>query len=154
MQSTILAILVLLIILPLSWIFIIGRKSRKILICGISGAGKTHLFTILHPSFNSDKKMQFVTSADINESDSYIDLPGHPKLRYLHTRYLKTANRIIFCIDSTTFKINCNEIVEYLIQLLSNPLIGKLKILFLCTKSQSNGASPHESIKTLLENQM
>jgi signal recognition particle receptor subunit beta len=144
-------LIVLTAIIAVSLVFL-QQNKHKTLICGISGSGKTHLFSILHTTTKPQKDVKFVTSIQENSNEDLIDIPGHQKLRYLFQNHLKETNRIIFCIDSTTLNSKSNQVVEYIIQILTNSkLRKKLKLLIICTKTNSSNI---KSIKTLLEAQM
>ncbi|KAI8819894.1 signal recognition particle receptor beta subunit-domain-containing protein [Fimicolochytrium jonesii] len=140
-----------------------GPTRDTVLIAGVSGAGKTVLYTQLRYG----KTVETHTSMEKNEGRfvpfgyarkdarpiHIVDLPGHEKLRYQYTEHASLTGRVIFVIDSTTIAREIRSVAEYLYDILANRFTQhhEIPILMVCNKSDLLMALKPERIQALLE---
>jgi len=145
---SIVALVVILIILLVVAYFVKAKflssvKRDTVLLAGLSGAGKTHLFSQLcHDHVPVDtvpslKHNSGFASALGDKADEFtiVDTPGADRLRttYLAQYGLRTK-ALVFMIDSKEFGDQLKDVAEYLFNLLSSPLLAGVPILVLCNK--------------------
>lgn len=136
------------------------RKTQNVvLLIGLSGAGKTAIFTKL--IFN--KKKQSVSSLKENDATNkdlnlrLIDIPGAERLRNNYwEQYRSTANSVIFVVDSVCVEDNLRDVSEYIYSIISDPLLHKNKILFTiaCNKQDLDDAKKKDEITHLVEREV
>lgn len=85
------------------YFFFTKRKGNSFVFVGLSGSGKTALFTrLVHGTMR-----QTVTSQQANEAINFrgkyhlLDLPGHDKLYSITMDHLPLASGIVFVVDAT-----------------------------------------------------
>lgn len=112
-----------------------SRKSKKVVLFqGLSGSGKTSLFSRI--VFN--KPSLSVTSSKENEAKleeynlTLIDLPGADRLRDSYWDLYKTkATHVIFVVDSRTIFERRRDVGEYIHKLLTDRVVAENKITFI-----------------------
>lgn len=143
--------------------FLLSRKLRRptnvVLLAGLSGSGKTALFTRI--IFNKPKKC--VTS--LKENEAYIkefnlrliDIPGNERLRGRYwDQYRSEARHVVFVLDSGSFEEKLRDLSEYLYELLSDSIIYKSKIKFTiaCHKQDIGGSLRKYPIEASLDKEL
>ncbi|KAI5068125.1 hypothetical protein GOP47_0016470, partial [Adiantum capillus-veneris] len=116
------------------------RKSDTILLAGLSGSGKTALF------YQQGKA----------NGASFLDFPGHMRLRAKLDEYLKEAGAILFLVDAADFMPNVRENAEYLYDILSKAWVVKYKIPVLIIANKVDKVTAHstEFIRKQLEKEI
>lgn len=124
-----------------------GKKSRTVVIAGLSGSGKTALLSQL------GVKKVVETVASIKENSwtdpvgpndeivglKIVDIPGSEKIRkQIFQQHNKSGLRgILFIIDSATFIKEAKDAAEYLYDLLVDPAVAGIKkfpVMVACNK--------------------
>ncbi|KAJ3177408.1 hypothetical protein HDU87_004427 [Geranomyces variabilis] len=146
-----------------------GAKRDKVLLTGLSEAGKTVLFMQLrhgetvatHTSMESNESRfslptSYSTPTTPGPSVHLVDLPGHEKLRFKYTEHIATTGAIVFVLDSTTIARDLRAVAEYLYDILVNRYTqrNEVPLLVLCNKSELLMALPVEKIRVLLEGEI
>ncbi|CAI4045886.1 hypothetical protein SUVZ_11G0650 [Saccharomyces uvarum] len=144
----------------------IKQKSYQpsIVIAGPQNAGKTSFLTLLttdsvRPTVVSQEPL---SAASYNNSNtSLVDFPGHVKLRYKLSEYLKTRaasiKGLIFMVDSTIDPKKLTTTAEFLVDILlitESSCENGVDILIACNKSESFTARPSSKINDALENEI
>lgn len=156
---TILAILIAIIA-----VYLLDRNRRKksvnvLLLTGLSGSGKTALFTKL--VFNKQKK----SFSSLRENEAHnkelnlriIDIPGSERLRnHYWERFRSQARHVIVVIDSVDFESKIRDISEHLYHVLSDSNLYKNKIMctIACNKQDVTGAKSKREIGESLEKEL
>ncbi|KAJ3152128.1 hypothetical protein HDU86_005973 [Geranomyces michiganensis] len=146
-----------------------AAKRDKVLITGLSEAGKTVLYMQLryggivatHTSIETNESRFPLPTASSTPttpgpSVHLVDLPGHEKLRFKYTEHIASTGGIIFVLDSTTISRDLRPAAEYLYDILVNRYTqrNEVPLLILCNKSELLMALPIEKIRTLLEGEI
>ncbi|CAI1534632.1 hypothetical protein SEUBUCD650_0K00770 [Saccharomyces eubayanus] len=144
----------------------IKQKSYQpsIVIAGPQNTGKTSFLTLLttdsvRPTVVSQEPL---LAANYNNSRaSLVDFPGHVKLRYKLSEYLKTraasTKGLIFMVDSTIDPKKLTTTAEFLVDILlitESSCENGVDILIACNKSESFTARPSSKINDALENEI
>ncbi|CAI4945053.1 ANM_HP_G0122760.mRNA.1.CDS.1 [Saccharomyces cerevisiae] len=144
----------------------IKQKSYQpsIIIAGPQNSGKTSLLTLLttdsvRPTVVSQEPL---SAADYDGAGvTLVDFPGHVKLRYKLSDYLKTRAKfvkgLIFMVDSTVDPKKLTTTAEFLVDILSiteSSCENGIDILIACNKSESFTARPPSKIKDALESEI
>lgn len=144
----------------------VKQKSYQpsVVIAGPQNSGKTSLFTLL----TTDSVRPTVVSQEPLSAASYdgsgvtlVDFPGHVKLRYKLSEYLKTRAKfvkgLIFMVDSTIDPKKLTTTAGFLVDILSiteSSCENGIDVLIACNKSESFTARPPSKIKDALENEI
>lgn len=136
----------------------------SIIIAGPQNSGKTSLLTLLttdsvRPTVVSQEPL---SAADYDGSGvTLVDFPGHVKLRYKLSDYLKTRAKfvkgLIFMVDSTVDPKKLTTTAEFLVDILSiteSSCENGIDILIACNKSELFTARPPSKIKDALESEI
>nr|2GED_A Chain A, Signal recognition particle receptor beta subunit [Saccharomyces cerevisiae]2GED_B Chain B, Signal recognition particle receptor beta subunit [Saccharomyces cerevisiae] len=141
-----------------------GSYQPSIIIAGPQNSGKTSLLTLLttdsvRPTVVSQEPL---SAADYDGSGvTLVDFPGHVKLRYKLSDYLKTRAKfvkgLIFMVDSTVDPKKLTTTAEFLVDILSiteSSCENGIDILIACNKSELFTARPPSKIKDALESEI
>ncbi|XP_076337063.1 signal recognition particle receptor beta isoform X1 [Tachypleus tridentatus] len=157
------AIFVVIITVVLFWI--VGRRKnlqRGVLIVGLSGAGKTLLFSRLVAS----KNVETYTSMKENSSSykvlnkgvlKLIDVPGNERLRSKYLDEFKSCARgFIFVIDSLSFSSEIRDVAELLYTILGDSVVSYNcpPFLIICNKQDETMAKSSKVIQSQLEKEI
>ncbi|XP_013781262.1 signal recognition particle receptor subunit beta-like [Limulus polyphemus] len=157
------ATFVVIITVVLYWI--VGRRrnlQRGVLMVGLSGAGKTLLFSRLVAS----KNVETYTSMKENSSSikvpnkgvlKLIDLPGNERLRSKYLDEFKSCARgFIFVIDSLSFSREIRDVAELLYTVLSERVVSHNcpPFLIVCNKQDETMAKSSKVIQSQLEKEI
>ncbi|ESQ50565.1 hypothetical protein EUTSA_v10022817mg [Eutrema salsugineum] len=144
-------------------------KPNTVLLCGLSGSGKTVLFYQLR---DGSSHQGAVTSMEPNE-DTFVlhtentkrgktkpvhlvDVPGHSRLKSKLEEYLPRAAAIVFVVDALEFLPNCRAASEYLYDVLTNASVvkNKVPVLLCCNKTDKVTAHTKEFIRKQMEKEI
>ncbi|CAL9223518.1 unnamed protein product [Arabidopsis halleri] len=144
-------------------------KSNTVLLCGLSGSGKTMLFFQLR---DGSSHQGAVTSMEPNESTfvlhnentrkgkvkpvHLVDVPGHSRLRSKLEEYLPRAAAVVFVVDALEFLPNIRAASEYLYDILTDASIvkNKIPVLLCCNKTDKVTAHTKEFIRKQMEKEI
>ena len=136
-----------------------SKKTRQVVLVGLTGSGKTKLFYNLV----THQLVSTVTSQSRNEcllklGDRFvnlIDMPGHPRVRTEVMNAVRTADDILFVVDSSTVLTGqtMNHIANLLYDMLclDEVIKRKVPVLVVCAKSEIAGARGCDIIKKEME---
>jgi len=156
------AVIGLIILLVLQFVFsrVKGSNSTKrdiILFVGPRGGGKTAMTRQL--SF--DVFPQTVTSCQPSEIEcekyktTFVDFPGHPKLRSGLVDFIPRALKVVFVIDASSVQSQSRDAAEILYDLFTNMEIDSCsKLIVACNKSDVPGARPNARVKLALQQEL
>eukprot|EP01004_Peranema_trichophorum_P007178 NODE_5966_length_944_cov_73.742996_g5378_i0.p1 GENE.NODE_5966_length_944_cov_73.742996_g5378_i0~~NODE_5966_length_944_cov_73.742996_g5378_i0.p1 ORF type:complete len:271 (-),score=38.75 NODE_5966_length_944_cov_73.742996_g5378_i0:76-888(-) len=162
--------IVLIVIVLLSLLCCCFRKRQRgnrILFIGLPNAGKTAFWykVTLGQDASTHSSMQpnegFLDPASAppkmrSKRFPVIDLPGHPRLKYLINENLPLARGIVFFIDSLEFGETITPCAELLFTLLTNHTVVSrpIPILIACNKRDSEMSFKATAIKSKLEKEI
>jgi signal recognition particle receptor subunit beta len=137
-----------------------AKRTKEVLLIGLTGSGKTKLFYHLVTS----QSFSTVTSQQFNEWRLVVknrqvlikDVPGHPRIRTEAMNALRVSDGVIFVIDSESFLKEISAIANLLYDVLSLPEIVKRKVpmLIVGAKSDLLGARTPAVIRNELEGEL
>ncbi|GAQ79462.1 signal recognition particle receptor subunit beta [Klebsormidium nitens] len=163
-----LAALLLVVLVPLLLLLRSAKKSKgdTIILAGLTGAGKTALFTQLRDgSLHSGT----VTSMEPNVGRFVLygekptskpvqiaDIPGHPRLRTKLDEYLPKARGIVFVVDAVDFMPNLRAVTELLYDILTRREVvrRRIPVLIACNKMDRLTAHTVDFIRKQLEKEI
>ena len=136
-----------------------SKKTKQVVLVGVTDSGKTKLFYNLV----THELVSTVTSQARNEfllrvGDRFInliDMPGHPRVRTEVMNTVKTCDVILFVLDSATVlkEQMMNHISNLLYDILSleEVIKRKLPVLVVCGKSDMVGARDPDVVREEME---
>eukprot|EP00126_Sphaerothecum_destruens_P001028 Sdes_comp12294_c0_seq1m2980 len=141
----------LLLLFTVLYLYLITKptKAREaILLAGLSGAGKTLLYSQLvykkcletHTSIMENEANCNITWEGKTKQIYLIDTPGHERLRLRFIDdFTPIAKAILFVIDSVELHDNCRSVADNIYDILINTNVQKyeLPILFVCNKQDT-----------------
>lgn len=145
------------------------RRGECLLLCGVSNAGKTLLFsrltigvakrTLTSMAANRGSMILENPSSDRSTKKIHIiDVPGNLRIRQREFNSSKlSAKAIIFVIDSTTIRNESKDVSDYLYDILREKAFRqqRLPLLIFCNKQDLNdNQETIETIRDLLENEL
>lgn len=151
-------LVVLITIVILKKLLSLGSRN-KILLVGLSDAGKTLIFTRLI----GEKYVDTVTSIKTNESQlkigrkllNLVDIPGFLRLREKSLEDNKKGTlAIIFVLDSSTFSSDARQAADCFYNLITDPYLSSTPILIACNKQDLPLAKTPVVIKKQLEKEI
>ncbi|XP_033103893.1 signal recognition particle receptor subunit beta-like isoform X2 [Anneissia japonica] len=163
MLGVIVAVAVVLITIVIYKLLSRGRGGRNsVLLVGLSGAGKTLLFSRLMynkdaVTFTSTKENAGSHMTLSKKVVNLVDIPGNIRQRQQYLdQYITQARGLVFVIDSAAFQKEVKEVAEYLYNILSNATFYKMspKLLIMCNKQDITLSKSAQVIKTQLEKEM
>ena len=97
-----------------------------------------------------------------NENFKLVDIPGHSRVRQqCLSKFLSTTRALLFLIDTETVRDDIRDSAEYLVSLMSNPILYsrtstkyKLPILIACNKQDHAMAKSASAIRKMLETEI
>ena len=146
-----------------------AHRGECLLLCGISNAGKTLLFTrltmgmakrtITSMATNHGSMLLANLSSDRpSKTIRILDIPGNLRIRQRDFDANKaSAKAIVFVIDSTTINDESKDVADYLYDILREKVFRqqRLPLLIVCNKQDlNNGNETSSSIRRLLEKEL
>lgn len=160
-------ILVLVLTAILYWFATSKTDRSSVLLVGIPGSGKTHLFAQLVSGETKEtvtslreNEAMYNTSADTSGKTkqlSLVDIPGSSSIReQIFDNYKYQIIGMIYIIDGSTISRNIKDVAAYLYQLLIDDVISKFHphILIACNKQDLLQSKSKRVIQGLLENEL
>ncbi|KAJ1977406.1 hypothetical protein H4R34_003589 [Dimargaris verticillata] len=131
-------------------------------IVGLSGAGKTALFTQIqhgqpHCTHTSMSANHGSVQLDSQQKPwQVVDIPGHPRLRPLYQAVLEDAQGLIFMVDSTHFTRQVRDVADCLYGVLALPKIAEQRtpVAIVCNKRDLLTALPANNVQRQLESEI
>jgi len=145
------------------------RRGECLLLCGVSNAGKTLLYsrltmgvakrTLTSMAVNRGSMILENPSSDRPSKKIHIiDIPGNLRIRQREFNSNKlSAKAMIFVIDSTAIRNESKDVSDYLYDILREKTFRqqRLPLLILCNKQDLNdNQQTIETIRDLLENEL
>lgn len=146
------------------------QKPRDgFLFVGLSGSGKTSLFTLLrtgniystYTSLKTNESWVRPLNGDgsslVEKHLRIIDIPGHEKLRNQELgKRLPESRAIVLLVDSFTASKRASQLAELFYDVLSNPEVisHNLPLLVVANKRDLATSITPEKLKTLLETEI
>jgi signal recognition particle receptor subunit beta len=135
-----------------------SKRSKTVLITGISGAGKTALLSRLYTGTVVDTYTSMKENVESVHNFSLVDLPGADKIRkQAFQNQVKSSGGgggirgLIYLVDGSTFTKEAKDVAEYLYDILCDRAVGKrLPVLIACNKQDIPVAKSAEVIKNML----
>uniref|UniRef100_A0A3B6I2J3 Signal recognition particle receptor subunit beta n=1 Tax=Triticum aestivum TaxID=4565 RepID=A0A3B6I2J3_WHEAT len=117
-----------------------SSKPNTIVLCGLSGSGKTVLFY-------QQGKIKPI---------HVIDVPGHARLKPKLDEVLPQAAGVVFVVDAQDFLSSVQAAAEYLYDILTKATVLKKRVpvLIFCNKADKVTAHSKEFIKKQLEKEV
>eukprot|EP01094_Clydonella_sp_ATCC50884_P023325 TRINITY_DN5558_c0_g1_i1.p1 TRINITY_DN5558_c0_g1~~TRINITY_DN5558_c0_g1_i1.p1 ORF type:complete len:251 (-),score=68.92 TRINITY_DN5558_c0_g1_i1:74-826(-) len=141
-----------------------SQRGSKVLLCGVSGGGKTALLSRLHDGEWRDTVSSYVPtevtctfSADGREvAMPVVDLPGHDALRHRLTTLVREAAAVVVVVDATTCLQHVSENASFLYDILVNNDANEAEtpIVVACNKSDLLTASSAAAIEVALADEL
>ncbi|XBI76936.1 hypothetical protein VPH35_070116 [Triticum aestivum] len=146
-----------------------SSKPNTIVLCGLSGSGKTVLFyqlrngsshqeTVTLMEHNNDT---FVLHSELERQGKIkpihvIDVPGHARLKPKLDEVLPQAAGVVFVVDAQDFLSSVQAAAEYLYDILTKATVLKKRVpvLIFCNKADKVTAHSKEFIKKQLEKEV
>ena len=144
-------------------------RGECLLLCGISNAGKTLMFTrltigmakrtITSMATNRGSLLLANLSSDRpSKTVRILDIPGNLRIRQREFEANKaSAKAIVFVVDSTTINDESKDVADYLYDVLREKVFRqqRLPLLIVCNKQDlNNGNETSASIRRLLEKEL
>lgn len=148
---------------------LLSRRRNLYLITGLSGSGKTSLFSVLRTqkhvaTYTSIKSNEMLLRPVGDESEPLtkdalciIDIPGHEKLRNLEiSRVIDEAKALVVVVDSFTANKSISQVAAMMYDLLVlKPVIKyEIPVLVVVNKRDLATSVTPERLKTLLESEI
>jgi len=162
-QSILVAVCVVLLTIVFYLIYLRGKAVRRtVLLTGVSGSGKTLIFTrLVHEKYAETYTSMKENTADYvttkGKSVFLVDIPGPENIRYKYLDKHKSNTRaFVYVVDSLTCNKDIRNVAEYLYILLTDPELGGKcsNALILCNKQDEMRAKKASSIKTALQDEL
>lgn len=125
-------------------------RTKKVLILGHEGSGKTTIYRILNKKYNTkprdiDQVQGNGFNVDIIKNMVIWDLSGKKTMVPFWSCYFNNVDGVVWVFDPSSKK--CNEILEMMYSLLSSVELCKVKILVFIHKSDLVGEMVSDKIK-------
>lgn len=151
------------------------RRSRSVLLVGLTGSGKTTLFAQLvarkrvevRTSMEPNRGVMRLASAAENEDPTagsessgvtIIDFPGHRRLRESLMRALEEVKKVVFVVDAVTIQDpheGAEAVAELIVAVLSSTeFFGVESVLIACTKRDELTSYSAKAVQKLLEKEI
>ena len=137
------------------------RGPRKVLLVGLSDAGKTICFTqLVARKFVNTVTSMKVTECPFDLNGKYrlaVDIPGFDRLRAkFWDDNKRSANALVFLVDSAAFVNNVRDVADFLYTILADPAVTgrRVPILIAANKQDQPLAKSAAVIRKQLEKEL
>lgn len=145
------------------WDYLFHKGNYFVLILGLDNSGKTTFLEHSKCNFNKNHKQidlsRIASTVGLNMGKietngvilSFWDLGGQKELQLLWDKYFLEAHGIIWVVDSSD-RTRLNESVEAFNNIIKNPLLNQLPLLFVINKQDNpNAMKPDELMQAFHE---
>jgi len=142
-------------------------SGTGVLLLGISGSGKTHLFsklvckesknTLISLKENEADYSVVGTDGKVSKRVDLVDVPGSSSIRdHIFNQFKSKAKGIVFVVDSAVVQKNLKDVASFLYQVLTDKVINEVgpKVLVACSKQDLLTSKSKRVIEGLLTDEL